>query len=253
MQFISVLRKIKQYRFRPRLLPTIAALMLLPVLISLGQWQANKAERKQELQEAYLQRTALPPLLLDRHILQPQDRYRKVLVRGRYDARYQILLDNQIDNGRIGYQVITPLHIEGSDMHVLVNRGWIPASAYRNVLPEAEPPSGPIEVNGVADLPSGRYLELEAQPQAAGWQRVWQNLDMARYRSLVPFPLQSMAIRLDAESAGGYVLHRPTPDLNIETNKGYAFQWYAMAVMLCIYYFVTQFRKTPSQGHYHAS
>ena len=253
MQFISVLRKINQYRFRPRLLPTVTALMLLPILISLGQWQANKAERKQKLQQAYLQRAALPPLLLDKHTLQPEDRYRKVLVRGRYEPRYQILLDNQIDDGRIGYQVITPLHIENSDIRVLVDRGWVPASAYRSILPEAEPPSGLVEISGIADLPSGRYLELETQPQGAGWQRVWQNLDMTRYRNLVPFPLQALAIRLDPASDSGYVLHRPTPDLHIETNKGYAFQWYAMAVLLCVYYFITQFRKTQPQGDYHAS
>lgn len=253
MQFVSALRKINQYRFRPKLVPTVVTLMLLPILLSLGQWQAGKAERKQALQQVYLQRAQGQPLDLAVRPLQSEDRYRKVRVRGHYEPRYQLLLDNQIDHGRVGYQVVTPLRIEGSDQRVLVYRGWVPAGADRSELPAVEPPSGLMEVSGVADLPSGRYIELESRPSSAGWQPVWQNLDIERYRRLVPFPLQPLALRLDPESDGGYVRNWPPPDLHIDTNKGYAFQWYAMALMLCLYYLVTQFRKIQPESHHHAS
>ena len=255
MQFVSALRKIYQYRFRPRLVPTIVTLMLLPLLFSLGQWQANKAECKQQLQQVYLQRAQGQPLVLAAQALQAQDRYRKVYARGYYEPRYQILLDNQIHQGRVGYQVVTPLRLEGGDMHVLVYRGWVPANPDRRMLPAIETPSTLVEVSGIADLPSGRYVELENQGQGAEWQPVWQNLDMARYRKAVPFPIQTMAIRLapDSHDAGGYLRDWPTPDLHIATNKGYAFQWYAMALMLSLYYLVTQFRKIQSRGNHHAS
>ena len=253
MQFVSALRKINQYRFRPKLVPTVVTLMLLPILLSLGQWQAGKAERKQALQHAYLQRTQGQPLDLAMRPLHPEDRYRKVRVRGHYEPHYQILLDNQIDQGRVGYQVVTPLRIEGSDQRVLVYRGWVPAGSNRSELPIAEPPSGMMVISGIADLPSGRYIELESRPSSAEWQPVWQNLDIERYRRLVPFPLQPLAIRLDPESDGGYVRNWPPPDLHIDTNKGYAFQWYAMALMLCLYYLVTQFRKIQPESNHHAS
>ena len=35
-------------RFRPRLLPTIATVVLLPVLASLGVWQLERADEKRE-------------------------------------------------------------------------------------------------------------------------------------------------------------------------------------------------------------
>ena len=255
MQFVSALRKIYQYRFRPKLVPTVVTLMLLPLLFSLGQWQANKAERKQQLQQVYQQRAQGQPLVLTTQPLQLQDRYRTVQAHGYYEPRYQNLLDNQIYQGRIGYQVVTPLHLEDSDARVLVYRGWVPANPDRRVLPVIQTPSTLVEVNGMADLPSGRFVELENQGQGTDWQPVWQNLDLARYRKAVPFPLQSLAIRLapDNQEAGGYIRDWPAPDLHIETNKGYAFQWYAMALMLCLYYLVTQFRKIQPRGDHHAS
>jgi surfeit locus 1 family protein len=42
-----------------------------------------------------------------------------------------VLLDYKIHRGRLGYYVVTPLRIEGSAMHVLVNRGWVAAGARR--------------------------------------------------------------------------------------------------------------------------
>jgi hypothetical protein len=41
------------YRFRPKLIPTLATLILLPVLINLGLWQSHKADSKQALQDTY--------------------------------------------------------------------------------------------------------------------------------------------------------------------------------------------------------
>ena len=40
---------------------------------------------------------------------------------GNYDKRYQVLLDNQVDNTVVGYHVLTPLQIEGAKEYILVN------------------------------------------------------------------------------------------------------------------------------------
>lgn len=251
MQFINALCKIYQYRFRPKLVPTIVTLMLLPLLLSLGQWQANKAEYKQRLQKIYNQRTHAEPLLIGAQPLTMEDRYRKVLARGYYEPRYQVLLDNQIDQGRAGYQVVTPLHLKDSDMRILVYRGWVPVGEDRNVLPKIETPTGLVEVVGVANELSGKYLELGSQGANTAWHTVWQNLDIKRYQALVPFPVQSLAIRLNPASAGGYVRDWPAPDVHVDTNIGYAFQWRIMALMLVLYYLFTQFRKIQPESNHH--
>lgn len=242
-------------RFRPKLIPTLATALLLPALISLGQWQARKAEQKQALQETYDQREKGSSLQVGAYPLDPEAvRYSRVVARGRYEPAYQILLDNQVHGGMAGYHVLTPLHIEGGNRHVLVNRGWVPVGRDRNVLPEADVPQGVVEVSGYAVVPSGKFFELEKPKDLrGGWQNVWQNLDLKRYMDAVPFPLQPVVIRLDpASTAGGYVREWPRPDARIEVHRGYALQWYGMAAVLMVFYLVTSIRKAANDDHDHA-
>ncbi len=233
----------------------MATLLLLPALISLGQWQARKAEQKHALQETYDQREKGLSLQVGAHPLDPVAvRYSRVIVRGRYEPAYQILLDNQVHEGMAGYHVLTPLHIEGGNMYVLVNRGWVPIGRDRSVLPETDVPQGVVEVSGYAAVPSGKFFELEKpEDLQSGWQKVWQNLDLKRYADAAPFPLQPVVIRLDpASTAGGYVREWPRPDARIEVHRGYALQWYGMAAVLTVFYLVTSIRKVANDDHDHA-
>lgn len=242
-------------RFRPRLIPTIATLLLLPALISLGQWQAHKAEKKQALQETYDQREQGLSLQVGAHPLNPEAvRYSRVVIRGRYEPAYQILLDNQVHDEMAGYHVLTPLHIEGGDMRVLVNRGWVAVGRDRNVLPEAGVPQGVVEISGYAVVPSGKFFELgKPEDLRSGWQKVWQNLDLKRYAGAVPFPLQPVVIRLDpASTVGGYIREWPRPDDRIGVHRGYALQWYGMAAVLVVFYLVTSCRRSVNDDHDHA-
>lgn len=233
-------------RFQPKLMPTIATLLLLPVLVNLGLWQARKAEQKQVLQEIYDQREKGPPVRLGIQPLDPETlRYSRVVVRGRYEPAHQILLDNQVNGGNAGYHVLTPLRIEGGNMRVLVNRGWVPVGRDRSVLPTLDTPQVMVEVSGYAVVPSGKFFEL-AKPDevSGGWQSVWQNLDLERYRAAAAFPLQPVVIRLDpTSSAGGYVRGWPRPDARIEVHRGYALQWYGMAVALVVFYLSATIKK----------
>lgn len=243
------------FRFRPKLIPTIATLLLLPVLVNLGLWQARKAEQKQALQEIYEQREKRPPVYLGAQPLDPEAiRYSRVVVRGRYEPAFQILLDNQVNGESVGYHVLTPLRIEGGAMRVLVNRGWVPVGSYRSVLPAIDTPQSMVEVIGYAVVPSGKFFEL-AKPEEVrgGWQKVWQNLDLKRYRAVVPFPLQPAVIRLDpASPAGGYVRDWPRPDARIEVHRGYALQWYGMAVVLVVFYLAATIKKASHDDPDHA-
>ena len=247
--------QIHHYRFRPKLIPTIATLLVLPILINLGLWQARKAEHKQALQEIYDKREKQPPIQIGAQLLDPETiQYSRVIARGRYDPTYQVLLDNQIHQGIAGYQVVTPLQIEGSKTRVLVYRGWVPLGKDRRDLPGIDTPQGVMEVSGYAQIPSNKYFELgHTDDTRDAWQKVWQNLDMKRYEKSVPFPIQHVAILLDpASSAGGYVREWTRPDTHIGTNRGYAFQWFGMSVALVVIYIVTNIKKMSSEDQSNA-
>lgn len=203
--------------------------VLLPAFVSLGLWQWNKAERKTQLQAELDRRSrdapvAMPTTPADAEAL----RYRRVVLRGTFDAARQFLLDNRVYREQAGYHVITPLRIAGSGQYVLVNRGWLPAPADHRQVPAAAVPAGEVELSGIAMLPARRFFTLAAQP-ASGWAPVWQNLDLERFRQSVPYPLQPVVVELDAASPGGYVREWPRPDEGAERHRSYALQWFGFA------------------------
>lgn len=237
----------RSYRFRPKLIPTLATLVALLILVSFGLWQSNKAEQKKALQDTYDARASQAAIRLSAEYMNPEEfRYKRVIVRGRFDTTYQILLDNRVYNEAAGYHVITPFQIERSQLHLLVNRGWVPLGFDRTVLPEISTPSGMLEISGTAVLPPSKIYELmPPESLSNGWQTVWQNMDMKRYREAVPLRLQPVIIQMDENSPGGFVREWPRPDTRIATHLGYAFQWFGMAVMLLLFYLVANFKKTP--------
>ena len=237
------------YSFRPKLIPTIATMAAIAAMVMFGQWQSGKAMQKQSMQDAYDVRTTqmaerITPEELDAATL----RYKKVVVRGNYEAQFQILLDNRVEDKKAGYHVITPFRIEASERYILINRGWVSLGADRGVLPEIKTPEGMIELSGVAMLPPSKLYELK-QPESldSGWQIVWQNMDMARLRKAVPFSLQPLIIQLDQASSSGFVRNWPRPDDRIATHLGYTFQWYGMAAMMALFYFFVSIKKTPDE------
>lgn len=207
--------------------------VLVPLFVSLGDWQWRKAAAKEERQATLDARAHEAALPLTANPVDPDEmRYRRVTVRGTFEPRHQILIENRFHRGRIGYHVVTPLRIEAgtpNDMRVLVNRGWIPAGRDRNDLPSFSTPDGPVDLTAIATPPGTRFLYLGKEVTDQAQPLVWQNLDLARYRRLVDFPLQPVVLLLSPESAAGFVRDWPRPDERIERHRGYAWQWFGFA------------------------
>lgn len=223
-------RAARSSRKQSAILGGLLLAFLLPAFISLGLWQWRKAETKTAQQSELNTRShdaaiAMPTTLANVHSL----RHHRVILRGSYDAAHQVLIDNRLYQEQAGYHVITPLQLAGSNMHVLVNRGWLPAPADHQHQPAAEVPAGEIELSGIAVLPTQRFFNLAPQP-TSGWAPVWQNLDIERFRSAVPYPLQGLIIQLDPTAPGGYVRDWPRPDERADRHRSYAFQWFGFAI-----------------------
>jgi surfeit locus 1 family protein len=203
--------------------------LLVAAFVALGQWQWHKAEDKEARQAMAELRSSGPFVRLDPTAPADTLAYRRVTVVGTYDPRYQVLIDNRIHAGHAGYHVVTPLRLDGSELRVLVNRGWIPATADRR-LPDVATPAGTVELQAIATPPSSRFLTLAPEPTAAGWQPLWQNLDLARYQREAPFPVHPLVLQLDPQSAGsGFVRDWPRLDAGSARHRAYAWQWFAFA------------------------
>lgn len=210
--------------------------------IQLGNWQHAKAQRKLAAQAELDARRGdapvnLSPTLVDAEALHA----RPVVVRGRFDPTRQFLVDNRIYREQAGYHVLTPLIIDGSDTQVLVNRGWIPANAHHDDIPQVDTPVGQVTLVGTAIVPASRFFTLGQD--ATGWQPVWQNLDLARFAHLAGHPVQPVVVQLAANAPAGFVRDWPRPDERFERHLSYAWQWYGFAASALLIWFALGWRR----------
>ena len=228
-----------QRRFRPTLWPTLGLLALLAATLSLGNWQRHRAEEKALLRAQYDAAIAAPPARVsaastDAAVL----RFRPVRATGEFAATAQVLIDNKVHAGRPGYDVVSPLSLDGGG-YVLVDRGWVAAGARRTELPTVPPPTGTVTIDGRANLPPARYLELQRD---AATGPVRQNLDIARIAEATGLPLLPFVIEQTSDSTDGLVRDWPAPDFGIEQHRSYMLQWYAFALLGCVLWLTLNWR-----------
>lgn len=234
--------------FRPKWVTSLIALAGLLILLALGNWQLDRAHQKQVLYDQYRARGNLPTINLNRWITRDTDAvvWRRVRVSGRYHKHLQILLDNQMHQGRFGYDVFTPMRIDGFGEWVLVNRGWVPASEYRSVLPAIKTPAGDVTVTGVIKRPlfSGIVLNKNYIEKLPGGVLRTQSINLPRLEKETGITLLPYIVRLDPASPTGFVRHWQVAGSGKERNLGYAFQWFMMAAVVVFIYFYLNIKRT---------
>ena len=205
------------------------------LFISLGNWQSRRAAEKRELGAALDRAAQSAPIELPSaaDLL-----HKRVAARGQFVAERTVFLDNKLRRGRPGYEVVTPLRLTGSPASVLVNRGWVAASASREALPDVRTPSGEVRIDGIA-------LDRIAHALAAGEStgRVRQNLDIAAYAKEAGLQLLPVVIEQHSDSGDGLARDWPRADRGIEKHESYSLQWYSFAVLAIALGLIFSFRR----------
>ena len=230
-------------RGRPRWLPTLAAILGIALTVAAGNWQLNRAHQKERLQQDYERGASDAPIHLSSTSIIAEDvRLRRVEFAGTFDPQGQVLLDNKIRDGLPGYEVIMPVRIGDSAMHVLVDRGWVAVGPDRKVLPEIRTPDTNVKITGIATVP-GRFLEL-SKVESSG--PVWQNLTIERYIARTGLQVQPVVVQQQSELPDGLLRSTARPDFGIAKHYGYAVQWFSfcgLIVFLYLYFHVKSRRK----------
>ena len=181
------------FRFRPSLVPTLAALATMCLTLALMRWQLNRADEKLARQQSYLARHELPMLRLDAARSDPEAvLYRRISAKGQFEPSRLLFIDNRVHQGRVGFHALAPLRLASGD-RVLVNLGWIARGREYPAAPPVAVQTHELTVTGSAVIPSKRYLELTVETTRGN---VWQNLDVDRISKLtgvglLPFVLNS--------------------------------------------------------------
>jgi surfeit locus 1 family protein len=214
----------------PPMLPTFATLVAVAIFVAAGNWQRARMDAKESLRAQLDAAAANAPAPLPRHVIDwTAWRFRPVTATGTFDTGHQILIDNKVHEGIVGFDVVTPLRLNDGRI-VLVDRGFVPAGPSRQMLPTVTPPYGSVTVRGRINLPATTYFELGHEAPAGP---LWQHLDVRRYAEATGLSVQPVVIEATLPTGGDDALARdwPAPDLGIERHRIYMVQWYAFAAM----------------------
>jgi len=230
--------------FTPKMVPTLATLILLPILVNLGLWQLDRADEKRTILAEYHERMQKPALMINDSLKDAvRLQYRKVIAGGVFDHDHQFLLDNRVHEGRVGYQVFTPLFITGSKVAVLVNRGWIPMGRDREHLPGIPTPDEEVSIHGTAGIASDSVFELDYDvAYSIGWPKVVQQVNPEDFAHMLHYPVLPFIVLQDENDAHGFARQWKAVSMSPERHTSYAVQWFALAAALVIIYLVVNIK-----------
>lgn len=246
--------RIGNWTFTPGLWPSVATLLVVPFLFSLGIWQLDRAGQKRELHHAYMQRQQAVPLDLNQlniNLRRKQEiLWHRVSAQGQFDESVQVLLDNQVRNNQAGYFIFTPFRLQGEDTWYLVNRGWLSAGPDRGKLPTLINRREMVRITGIAKSPQGTGITLGSQTTEEPVPGVFRvnRIELEKLQEQLGRELMPYVIRLDADSPAGYMRKWPQPGSDENMHLGYAFQWFALAILLLVIFFLVNLSKIIEQS-----
>lgn len=221
---------------------TLVVAAVAAVFIRLGFWQLDRLEQRQLENRVGEQRlgSELVELgdLLGRTELENLEaiEYRRVLVTGEFDTDTEVLIRSQVELGRAGFHVITPL-VADDGPSVLVNRGWVPLDMDTPPV-DAAPDPGLQTVEGWVHLTETRPALGREEPP--GDLDVLSRVDIDRIAEQVPYGLAPVYVVATGERTDELPLPVDAPDFADQgPHLAYAIQWFGFAAVgLVGFYFL---------------
>ena len=227
---------------RKWLFTTLLVFLGTALCIRLGIWQLDRLEGRRAFNAQFESMRELPALDLNQEgpdsIAEME--WRSVQVTGEYDFENQIALRNQYYGDQYGYHLWTPLLFDGTA--VLVDRGWIPADG--NSMPfdwRKYDEAGVVSVSGQIRLGQAKPVlggVADTLPENGARLEIWNNGDVARIASQLPYPILPVYIQVAADPSDDEppIPFRPEIELTEGPHFGYALQWFTFASILFIGY-----------------
>lgn len=234
------------YDFKPKLWSIIVTLASVILFTQLGNWQLSRAKEKDDKKLALEQLSKEPAVSVPGVAVKLDDyRYRKVVIQGQFKPEHTIYLDNKVHNRVAGYHVLTPIRLANSDMHVLVNRGWIATGNDRSLLPPVSTLDGEVDILGIVESPAPKTLELSDQIVKGD---VWGNLHLTQYQEKTGLKLQPILVLQENDTGDGLIRQWSLSKSNSDKNIGYAVQWFSLAVTTVIIFLILNVKRNNSEN-----
>jgi len=227
-----------------RILPFVVTALLCVLGISLGNWQTRRAEEKEILAQLMQEQMQKPALNFTKDMLATDLKaFQRLKLRGQFVSNWPLYLDNRPLHGTVGFYVLMPFKLEGSDVTILVARGWFQRNPVeRTKMPELVTEQGIIELEGLVRDHLDRTMQL-GQNEALKAGAIVQGLSLDDLRKQSGLKMIDRVLEQTSDANDGLVRDWPKPSAGSDKHRAYAFQWYGLALMAAIFFVVTGIRR----------
>lgn len=221
---------------------TLVTFVAVVIMFALGFWQLQRAEEKtQRLNNMQQAAEANVLSLRQASDMGEQALDMSVSLQGALDNQHYFLVDNKIQQGRVGYEVLAV--VKTAQGNVLVNYGWLPAPALRSELPLVNLSSEPQEWRGMLAIPKHNSLISETAAYDQQWPKILQQADLDIMTQHYAQALLPFVILLDEEQDSGYLRKWQAVVMPPEKHLAYAVQWFLLGGAALIIFIVAQRKK----------
>ena len=217
----------------------VVAIVLVVAGCLLGSWQLRRMHEKESMLASVAavlrERVARPLAVASDPARAPV--YDWTEGEGRFLPQPAWLLDNQQRDGRPGVRVFRLFQPDGDAAPLLVEMGWLPVGAAREMPRTGAPPPGRHALRGLLMPPPSRGLLAGAENLTGDGQYLVIALDPATIAARSGLAgIAPRVLRLDPRLPIGYardldVLPNTLPP---ERHLGYAVQWFALAAAVLV-------------------
>ena len=209
----------------------IFAIIFVPITISLGFWQLDRAQEKKEIIANYDELLTSEPIYLNAK--STYKNWQPVTTMGRFKDTV-IFEDNAILNGRAGFKIYH-LFENGDGSYVFVHRGFVERNMIKNNLPQIDIPKGKQSLKGSVLIKQDNSFVQDIEESDA---RIVQEFNIERLINKFPILkdryLHPFLLNLDIRDKNKFLAIEKPVNMKASKHIGYAIQWFGLCLALII-------------------
>ena len=209
----------------------ILAIIFVPITISLGMWQIERANEKKLIIANYDKLLVSAPIALQKN--QMLNNWQPIETTGTYEDTI-VYEDNAINNGKAGFKVY---HLFRNDdgTFIFIHRGFIERNLIKNNLPEVEIPAEKKSIYGTTLFKQNNaFVKNIEESDSRIIQEFNASLLIDKYPMLKDKYLHPFLFNLDLRDVNKYQPIEKPVNMTASKHIGYAIQWFGLCAALII-------------------
>jgi len=209
----------------------IFAIIFVPITISLGMWQIERANEKKLIIANYDKLLVSAPIALQKN--QMLNNWQPIETTGTYEDTV-VYEDNAINNGKAGFKVY---HLFRNDdgTYIFIHRGFIERNLIKNNLPEVDIPTQKKSIFGTTLFKQNNtFVKNIEESDSRIIQEFNASLLIDKYPMLKDKYLHPFLFNLDIRDVNKYQPIEKPVNMTASKHIGYAIQWFGLCAALII-------------------